>query len=137
MGHPCYVGATEPAQPGIVRARYVHVDGHPSSLIPRLRGIWARTARRDTTALIDAVLAHDWAYLGPDVTCGPPSLAGRHPVAGVGMTLDDTSAEPTTVFPLSRAIDLDASWIYLIDPADDTVTVHSDDGEPVGAYPLH
>lgn len=136
MGTPCYVGAADPAQPSIVRARYVHADGYPSSLVPQLRGIWASTAHRDTTALINAVLAHDWDHLEADVTPGRASMPGRHPVAGVGVTLDNTSQEPATVFPLHRASDLAASWIYLINPADDTVTVHSDDGDPVGAYPL-
>ncbi|SCL17764.1 hypothetical protein [Micromonospora inyonensis] len=136
MGTPCYVGATDPDQPTIVRARYVHFDGYPASLIPQLRGIWANTTRRDTTALIDAVLAHDWEYLGPDVIEGTHSFPDQHPVAGVGMTLDDSDPEPATVFPLSRAIDLAASWIYVINPADNTVMVHSGDGEPVGAHPL-
>ncbi|WP_018588554.1 hypothetical protein [Salinispora arenicola] len=136
MGTPCYVGAADPAQPTIVRARYVHFDGYPSSLIPQLRGIWATTSRRDTNALIDAVLAHDWDYLGPDLIPDPQPFAGQHHVAGVGMTLDDTAPEPLTVFPLSRAVDLVASWIYVINPADDTVTVHSGDGEPVGVHSL-
>ncbi|MEU9505329.1 hypothetical protein AB0D32_03470 [Micromonospora sp. NPDC048170] len=136
MGTPCYVGTTDPTQPGIVRARYVHFDGYPSSLIPQLRGIWAHAARRDTSLLIDAVLAHDWDHLGPDTTTSTPSMPDQHPVAGVGMTLDDSDPEPATVFPLSRAGDLTASWIYLINPADNTVIVHSGDGEPVGVHPL-
>lgn len=52
------------------------------------------------------------------------------------MTFDDTEPEPATVFPLSRAVDLDASWIYVISPADDTVTVHTGDGDPVGVHSL-
>ncbi|QOC89706.1 hypothetical protein [Micromonospora craniellae] len=135
MGTPCYVGAADPARPTIVRARYVHFDGYPSSLFPQLRGIWATTTRRDTSALIDAVLAHDWDYLGPDVTADTrPVFSGQRPIAGVGMTLDDTTPEPLTVFPLTRAVDLVASWIYVINPADDTVTVHNGDGEPVGVH---
>lgn len=136
MGTPCYVGATDPAQPTIVRARYVQFDGYPSSLIPQLCGIWARTTRRETSGLIDAVLAHDWEYLGPDVTLSTRSWSGQHPVAGVGMTLDDSQPEPVTVFPLSHASDLVASWIYVINPADDTVTVHSGNGDPLGVHPL-
>ncbi|ROO52841.1 hypothetical protein EDC02_7785 [Micromonospora sp. Llam0] len=136
MGTPCYVGAADPARPTIVRARYVHFDGNPSSVIPQLRGIWATTTRRDTRALIDAVLAHDWDYLGPDLAPDPRPVTGQHHVAGVGMTLDDTDPEPLTVFPLSRAVDLVATWIYVINPVDDTVTVHSGDGEPVGVHHL-
>lgn len=136
MGNRCYVGTTEPARPAIVRARYVHFGGYPSALIPQLRGVWACHTRRDTSALIDAILAHDWFYLGSHVIPGTPSFPGQHPVAGVGVTLDDTFLEPATVFPLSRAIDLGVSWIYLINPADDTVTVHSGDGDRVGVHPL-
>ncbi|WP_431893260.1 hypothetical protein [Micromonospora haikouensis] len=104
--------------------------------IPQLRGIWATTTCCDTNALIEAVLAHDWAFLRFDITPDTPSLPGQHSVAGVGMTLDDTDPEPATVFPLHRAADLGASWIYLIGPADSTVTVHSGDGEPVGIHRL-
>ncbi|WP_433688011.1 hypothetical protein ACQP0I_04130 [Micromonospora carbonacea] len=135
MGTPCYVGVSDPAGPAIVRARYVH-DGCPSSLIPQLRGIWATTTRRDTNTLIEAVLAHDWAYLRSDTTPNTRSLPGQHPISGVGMTLDATDPEPATVFPLHRAVDLGASWIYLINPADSTIAVHSGDGEPLGTHRL-
>ncbi|WP_243715105.1 hypothetical protein [Micromonospora sp. KC207] len=136
MGTPCYVGVNAPAGPAIVRARYIH-DGCPSSLIPQLRGIWAATTRRDTNALIEAVLAYDWAYLRSDITPDTQSLPGQNSVAGIGMTLGDTDPEPATVFPLHRAVDLGASWIYLINPADSTVTVYGGDGDPVGIHRLH
>ncbi|WP_433458408.1 hypothetical protein [Micromonospora sp. CA-248212] len=136
MATICYVSAIGPAQPGIVHARYVHFDGCPLALIAHLRGIWATTARRDTQALIDAVLAHDWYYLGSDVTPDTRSLPHQHPVGGVGVTFDDTEPEPLTVVPLSRALDLDASWIYVISPADDTVAVHTGDGDPAGVHRL-
>ncbi|MGW3890480.1 hypothetical protein ACWD69_17470 [Micromonospora chokoriensis] len=136
MGAICYVSAIDPAQPSIVHARYVHFDGYPLPLIAHLRRIWATTARRDTQALIDAVLAHDWYYLRSDVTPDTRSLPHQHPVVGVGVTFDDTESEPAAVFPLSRAVDLDASWIYVINPADDTVIVHTGDGDPVGVQSL-
>ncbi|MEU4555730.1 hypothetical protein [Micromonospora violae] len=136
MGSTCYVCATDPVRPSIVRARYVRFGGYPAALIAQLRGIWATTARRDTHALIDAVLAHDWFYLGFDVTPDTRSVPNQHPVRGVGVTLDDADPEPVTVFPLSRAVDLDASWIYVINPADHTVTAHTGDGDPVGVHPL-
>ncbi|MGC4815090.1 hypothetical protein ACLQ29_31635 [Micromonospora sp. DT228] len=132
----CYVSATDPVRPSIVRARYVHFDGYPLALIPQLRGIWTKTARRDTHALIDAVLAHDWYYLGSDVTPDTRSFPNQHPVRGVGVTLDDAEPEPVTVFPLSRAVDLDASWIYVINPTDHTITAHTGDGDPAGVHPL-
>ncbi|MFI7437859.1 hypothetical protein [Micromonospora haikouensis] len=136
MGASCYVGVSAPAGPAIVRARYVH-DGCPSSLIPQLRGIWATATRCDTNALIEAVLAHDWAYLRSDITPDTQSLPGQHPIPGVGMTVDATDPEPATVFPLHRAVDLGASWIYLINPTDSTITAHSGDGEPLGIHRLN
>ncbi|BCJ65663.1 hypothetical protein [Polymorphospora rubra] len=143
MGTPCYVGTASPHQPHLIHARYVHFDGYPSSLLARLRGIWAGVARRDTNALTGAVLAHDWEYLDPAVTattpCGPGGIPTQRPVAGVGMTLgtgEPGGFEPVTVFPLSLATDLGAAWIYVIDPASGTVAVYTGDGEPAAIHPL-
>jgi hypothetical protein len=65
-------------------------------------------------------------------TAGEMKIRMREFRTSVGMTLDDIDPEPLTVFPVSRAIDLGASWIYVIGPVDDTVTVHAGDGESVG-----
>ncbi|MEV6377653.1 hypothetical protein [Micromonospora musae] len=136
MDTSCYVSANDPTQPSVLRARYVHFDAYPLALIPRLRGIWAKIARHDTHALIDAILADDWFYLESDVTPDTRSFPNQHPVRGVGVTFDDAEPEPVTVFPLSRAVDLGASWIYVINPTDHTVTAHTGDGDPVGVHPL-
>ncbi|MGI5214828.1 hypothetical protein [Plantactinospora sp. CA-290183] len=140
MGTPCYVGFTDPDRPETVHARFVQFDGNPGSLIPQLRGIWTTTASRDTKALIDAVLAHDWEYLAPDISpsCvpGPAGFSGQRPIAGVGMTLGDVGPQSLTLFTLDRTIDLGASWIYLINAADNNVAVHSGSGELVGVHSL-
>jgi hypothetical protein len=140
----CYVGTTDPAQPHLVHARFVLADGHPAVVVATLARIWTGRAHRDGRALVQALLAHDWEYLDATITAARVSVfAGQRPIPGIGMTLATTipeghmeAAEPLTVFPLSQAAHLDAQWIHLIDPATATVTVHTDDGEPVGHYRL-
>jgi hypothetical protein len=142
MSTHCYVGTIDTNH--LVRARYVHSDGSPCYIVPTLGQIWYRHAQQDTTVLIDAVLAHDWDWFDPDTTADTvPVFDGARPVPGVGMTLaavrpDGTPAEsePVSVFPLTQAGHFDASWIYLIDPATATVTVHTADGEPVAQHNL-
>ncbi|MGS2619303.1 hypothetical protein ACVCAH_32985 [Micromonospora sp. LZ34] len=144
MSTRCYVGTTDPHQPHLVHARFVLFDGYPTAVVGALAGIWANHARRNAHVLVAAVLAHDWEYLDPTITAAATSgFAGQHPVPGVGMTLTATSPdgtveapEPVSVFPLSQAAHLDVAWIYLIDPATDAVTVHTDDGEPTARYRL-
>ncbi|WP_238453694.1 hypothetical protein [Micromonospora sp. ATA51] len=143
MSTRCYVGTSNPANPHLVHARFVLFDGHPAAVVPTLARIWAGRAHHDTRALTAAVLAHDWEYLDDAITADTTSrFAGQRPVPGVGMTLATTTAgtvdppEPVSVFPLCQAAHLDAAWIYLIDPATATVTVHTDDGEPVARYRL-
>jgi hypothetical protein len=140
-----YLGTRDTDRPHLVRARYLHSDGHPSLTLPALRTLWERAAGRDTTRLITALLAHDWDYLDPTITdTAASAFAGQHPIAGIGMTLAVTGpggtvlpAEPVTVFPLTAAGALDAEWIYLLDPVRDTVAVHPADAEPVAVVPLH
>lgn len=139
-----YVGTIDPANPHLARARYVHLDGHPAAVVPALARIWASSVHRDSPALVDALLAHDWGYLDASITAATvPAFARQRLVPSIGMTLaaktggaDVEVAEPVTVFPLSHATHLDAHWTYLIDPVDDSVTVYTDDGEPVGRYHL-
>ncbi len=144
MSTHSYIGTRDTVSPHVVRARYVHSDGHPAVMIPTVRALWARAAGRDTTRLIAALLADDWDYLDPattDTTRSP--FAGQHPIAGIGMTLAATSADGTvlppeqqTVFPLTAAGALDAEWIYLLDHISDTVAVHTADAEPITILPL-
>ncbi|RQW94178.1 hypothetical protein [Micromonospora globispora] len=142
MSAHCYVGTTDPTNPHVVHARFVLFDGHPAAVVPTLARIWAHHGRRDAVALAAAVLAHDWEYLDPGITAATTcAFAGQQPVPGVGMTLATNRgvvepAEPVSVFPLCQATHLDAEWIYLIDPATATVTVHTDDGDPIARYRL-
>ena len=131
-----YIGILDP-QRHLVRARYVSAEGHPAGMVDALRRIWATTASGDTTRLITTVLAHDWDRLDPTIT--PITQSGRPdrlPVTGVGIALTDDEPEPPCAFPLSQARLLDVDWIYLLDPCADTVTIHTDDGDPVGVHPL-
>ncbi|MBG0568232.1 hypothetical protein I4J89_43085 [Actinoplanes sp. NEAU-A11] len=141
-----YVGIHDPDQPGQVRLRYVHSDGYPHYMIPTLRKIWAGAAAGDTPRLATLLLAHDWDYLDPETTddsTSTPPLAGEQLIPGVGMTLAATGGdgqvlppEPVTVVALTATGDLDAHWIYLIDPGTDTLTVHTSGGDAVGTEPL-
>jgi hypothetical protein len=139
----CFVGTTDVANPHLVHARFVLLDGYPSVVVPALAAIWVGHARRDALALSTAILASDWEYLDPAVTAATESgFAGQRPVPGVGMTLASTTdgaidaAEPVTVFPLSHARHLDVEWIYLIDPLTAEVAVHTDDGQRLAGYRL-
>jgi hypothetical protein len=139
-----YIGIRDTDRPNLVRARYVHSDGHPGAMIPTLRAVWAGVAGGDTTRLITLLLGHDGDYLDPAVTDHTrPVFAGQQPVAGVGMTLAATDGrgsvlppEPVTVVPLTAAPALDAEWIYLLDTAGDTVVVHTADADPIAVVPL-
>lgn len=145
MSTRSYVGIHDPEQPGQVRLRYVHSDGNPGYMIPTLRAVWAKAAERDTNRLA-RVLAYDRDYLDPDTTASSePPFNGEQLISGVGMTLAsyDIAAqvplpppEPVTVVALAATGDLDAQWIYLLDPGTDTVTVHTPGGDVVGTEPL-
>lgn len=145
MSTRSYVGIHDPAQPGQVRLRYVHSDGNPGHMIPTLRTIWAKTAERDTNWLATRLLAYDWDYLDPDTTeSSEPPFNGEQLIPGVGMPLAsyDIAAqvplppEPVIVVALAATGDLDAQWIYLLDPGTDTITVHTPGGDVVGTEPL-
>ncbi len=145
MSTHSYVGIPDPAQPGHVRLRYVHSDGNPYRMIPALRGIWAGAAAGDTKRLTTLLLEHHWDYLDPEMTDGSDStpLAGEELIPGIGMTLAATGGdgevlppEPIIVTTLTAAGDLDAQWIYLLDPGTDTVTMYLSNGTAYGTEPL-
>lgn len=124
------IGILDPQH--LVCARHVRVAGEPAGVVTALQRIWATTARRDTTTLITRLLACDWDRLDADVTATThPGRTDRRAVAGIGIALDGDDPEPPQRFALAHARLLDLDWIYLIDPANDTVTVHTDDGDPM------
>ena len=78
MGYPALIGASAPD--GGFTVRYLHWSDHPDRLVPKLRKIWSDTFHTDTTAMVAALLAHDWSSLSPNagstVTAPPLTIAG-------------------------------------------------------------
>jgi hypothetical protein len=123
----CLVGTIDPADPATARVRYIHSDGNPTYILPALEQIWSATCGHDTTALIEAVLAHQWSYLGADITSGTPiSFTGEQPVPGVGMASEFDTGTQVELLPLDGRFD-HISWVYLIDPAQATITAYDPD----------
>ena len=124
----CLVGTVDPDAPSTARVRYIHADGHPAYMLPALYLIWSRTCGRDTTALVEALLAHQWSYLGADVTDHTAAtFPGEHPIPGVGMVSEFDADSQIGRLPLNGAADGDARWVYLIDPTATTIAVHDAD----------
>ncbi|MEV4511544.1 hypothetical protein AB0K00_21530 [Dactylosporangium sp. NPDC049525] len=161
----CLIGVRDPDRPGLLQARSVDAGGHPRVMLPVLRRLWT-AAGRDTVRLAARLLAHDWHYLDPGIpaisaaaSASPtaagaaaggdqPGVHGRRVIAGVGIThtpfgpdttdTTDSSAggDPVMVVPLAHLGLLDAAWLYLLDPAGDSVAVHTGDGGLVGQHLL-
>lgn len=138
-----YVGTLATARSHLVRARYVLHDCRPRSMVPTLRGIWAVSAGRNTAAMIEQLLADDWHHLDAATSPAAAGDSGRTPVVGFGMPLASSGAgapgaapEPVCTFPLAHAAALDVDWIYLIHAETHLITVHSDNGDRLGAYSL-
>ena len=128
MSTRCLVGAVDPDVPTTARLRYVHADGHPAYILPTLYLVWSQTCHRDTTELVEALLAHQWSYLGADVSCETAAtFAGEQPVPGVGMASEFDADSTVDRLPLHGAADRDARWVYLINPATTTVAVYDGD----------
>ncbi|GAB3852344.1 hypothetical protein ACFPIJ_42160 [Dactylosporangium cerinum] len=150
----CLIGVRDPYRPDLLRARGVDAGGHPRVMLPVLRRLFT-AAGRDSTRLATRLLAYDWLYLDPAVptaattsrTAADASTRGRHDtggplqrgtgrrvIAGVGITHAATGpdgvadGDPVTVVPLAHLGLLDTAWLYLLDPAGDSVTVHTGDG---------
>jgi hypothetical protein len=130
MATRCYVGVVDAAT-GRCRLRLVLSDGYPAYMVPALRDVWSGTFDRDTSALVEALLARDWVHVGADITAGShPADPSDRAVAGVGVALaaDLADPDPVVVAPAVLAR-LDAQWIYLIDLAEATVSL-VDPGAP-------
>jgi hypothetical protein len=119
MGYPALIGVTAPD--GGYTARYLHWSDHPDWLIPVLQRIWQDTFHTDTTRMVAALLADDWSSLK---TQSDPTAFPALIVAGVGRK----SPGGTRSHPYSGRIATtntgDMQWLYLIDPATDTVHVY-------------
>ena len=152
----CLIGVSDPHRPDLVRARSIDRGGHPRVMLPTLRRLWSAAAR-DSTRLATRLLAHDWHYLDPATPTTAPAptgaaatahrrsqgLIGRQLIAGIGITHaaagpDGVTAdpEPVTVVPLAHLEALDATWLYLLSPTEDSITVHTGDGSLVSRHLL-
>ncbi|MEV6931374.1 hypothetical protein AB0M46_43720 [Dactylosporangium sp. NPDC051485] len=136
MGTRGYVGCPDTTDPTIVHLRYVHSDAIPEYLVPALTEIQEQTFHGDTAATATALLRCTWAYLGTDVSTDTTFLAGDTPIAGVGMAIEATPTDPPTAVPVARLGELWEPWVYLIDPATNTLTVLSTDDptNPAATY---
>ena len=141
----CFIGLRDSEQPGTVHLRYVHSDGNPARIVPAIRQLWATTARRNTGRLIAMLLEYDWYDLNADTTTADRHIPDGYPVPGVGrhltfININTGTVPPPDPVPLAVALeatgDLDAQWIYLLDPANDTIAIHTTDGALVNNEPL-
>jgi hypothetical protein len=123
----CLVGALNADDPDTVSVRYVHSDGYPDYMLYTLDQIWSTTCARDTAKLVEALLAHQWSYLGADVTADTAaSFTGEQPVPGVGMVSEFDADSHIEHIALHARFD-HVSWVYLIDPTHHTVRVYDPD----------
>ncbi|MEV6931601.1 hypothetical protein AB0M46_44905 [Dactylosporangium sp. NPDC051485] len=136
MGTRGYVGCPDATDPTVVQLRYVHSDAIPDYMVPALTEIQEQTFHGDTAATATALLRCTWAYLGADVTTDDAFLGGDTPIVGVGMAIDAAPAEPPIAVPVARLGELSERWVYLIDPATDTLTVLSTD-DPTNPATTH
>lgn len=124
MSTHCLVGTINADDPATIRVRYVHFDGHPTRILPTLDRIWSTTCVNDATALVETLLAHEWSYLGADVTADTTvTFAGERPVPGVGVASEFDADNTVETLPVHSAVD-HVRWVYLIDPAQSTVAVY-------------
>lgn len=159
----CLIGVRDPRRPGLLQARSVDTGGHPQVMLPVLRRLWS-AAGRDSIRLAALLLACDWRYLDPAIpTITPmsptadtalpardehadnstlPGVAGRRIIAGLGISRTATGpdivndGERATVVPLAHLGLLDAAWLYLLEPADDSVAIHTGEGGLVSRHLL-
>jgi hypothetical protein len=123
----CLVGTIDPADPATARVRHVHSDGQPAYILPALDQIWSATCGHDTTALIEALLAHHWSSLGADVTADTAvTFTGEQPVPGVGMASEFDTGSQVELLPVTGRFD-HVQWVFLIDPAQATITAYDPD----------
>ena len=114
------IGVAEPD--GRYTARWLHWGDQPAALVPVLRHIWAATFAADTTALAAELLAHDWVQLAP--TAARRRWRGLLLRPGVGYaTSADYEHGRRRGHIGSDEVDADLEWLYLFDPASDTVRV--------------
>src|SRR5205823_6115301 len=114
MSTRSYVGVLDP-DGRTYRARYVHFDGDPETMPFMLAAVWWHTFDRDGVATGQALLAHDWEGIGPDITDQTePTFPGYRPVPGVEIAFphDDEQPEPVTGTLVEAAPTTPMQWMY-------------------------
>ncbi len=104
---------------GTYTTRWLHHGEHPDRLVPLLRTLRAHAAAGITAALVAVLTDHDWSHLDPHAR---RTRSGLRVVPGVGYATT-TSIGPLTG-RLGGEVDSDLEWLYLLDPATDTVVVY-------------
>ncbi|HEX8630427.1 MAG TPA: DUF262 domain-containing protein [Catenuloplanes sp.] len=111
----CLIGTTQPHDR--FRVRTLHLGDHPEQLVPILRQL--HDDAHDWPSVTATLLEHTWAEL---------SVEARHDstdptaVPGIGYTAADDS--PLLDGRITDLAPIDVTWLYLIDPAADTVAVY-------------
>jgi hypothetical protein len=125
LSEPALVGAI--IADGMFTARYLHWTGTPTDTVAALRAIWADHFGRDTTAMVAALLSHDWHSLCPACQHRRPPAA-TVAIAGVGHAL--ATQQLVARGPAVRGHVANAArhgyteWMYLIDVARRTIRVY-------------
>lgn len=122
MGTRGHIGHARPDDPTTLLLRYVHSDASASDLLVALQDIHHRTFAGDITAMLNAVMAHDWVYLDADTTAHDTAMTGDEPVPGVGMALPTNLTDGTVTVPTDKVGDLDSTCVCLIDADARTIT---------------
>ncbi|BCJ61599.1 hypothetical protein [Micromonospora endophytica] len=105
-------------EPGARRfqARRVALEGQPSGTLAQMRVIWAAKFRRDTAAMVEALLGRDWSVLAykpwPE-----QAVAERRPewayVRGLGLAANTSEPGPALAGDLGGGTPTDDGWAYL------------------------
>jgi hypothetical protein len=119
---------SEPALVGVITAdgtftgRYLHWAGYSTDTVAALRAIWADRFRRDTTAMVAALLAHDWHSLNAASTQRRPPT-GTTRITGVGHAFG-TGLATVRGNVATAARHGYTEWMYLIDTAAPAIRVY-------------
>ncbi|GLI00661.1 hypothetical protein [Phytohabitans aurantiacus] len=129
------VGVINPATQ-VVLARPIAQQTYAAHLHDVLRQLWRHVFAGNTGKMAAALIATDWQYLHPGIQpTAHAAMTDGDVIAGVGVAASDSVPQPANVC-LTEVGDLGAEWLCLIDPAGDTVTIHTTGGQSRVVYPL-
>jgi hypothetical protein len=112
------------------RARPVDLEGQPTWLLVQMRAMWAAKFRRDTDALVAALLERDWSVLAH--TRWPAStLTEQHPEVGFSFVNGVGRGHPDRLCGRALVGDIrgdvppeDVQWAYLWEHAGGALHVY-------------